>query len=103
MLDFCVDTNCESVEFTLVDTIPGKTDQLLLSEDERSWLFDQCEKVWSEARGNRYKDKVLLFGFERFMRQQHRILILEEHDKNTVNSFPFSIGHIFAQLCPTEM
>lgn len=101
MLDFCIDTNCESVEFTLVDTIPGKTDQLLLLEDERQWLFEQCEKVWSEARGNRYRDKVLLFGFERFMRRlSSSDSNAGEHDKNIIESFPCYIGHIFARIMP---
>ena len=76
-----------------------QTDQLLFSEDERVWLYEQCEKVWSEARGNRYKDKVLLFGFERFMRRlSSSDSNVGEHDKNIIESFPCYIGR-FAELC----
>jgi len=101
MLDFCVDTNCESVEFTLVDTIPGKTDQILLKEEERAWLYEQCEKVWSETRDNKYKNKVLMFGFERFMRRlSSSDSNVGEHDKNIIESFPCYIGHIFARVMP---
>jgi glycosyltransferase involved in cell wall biosynthesis/MoaA/NifB/PqqE/SkfB family radical SAM enzyme len=101
MLDFCVDTGCESVEFTLVDTIPGKTDQLLLTEKARIWLYEQCEQVWSEARDNLYKNKVLLFGFERFMRRLSSTdSNFGEHDKNIIESFPCYIAHSFARIMP---
>ena len=101
MLDFCVETGCESVEFTLVDTIPGKTDQLLLTEEARVWLYEQCEKVWAEARENLYKNKVLLFGFERFMRRlSSSDSNVGDHDKNIIESFPCYIGHLFARIMP---
>ena len=54
MLDFCVDTNCESVEFTLVDTILVKQISYYFQRMSELGFIEQCEKVWSEARGNRY-------------------------------------------------
>lgn len=101
MLDFCVETGSESVEFTLVDTIPGKTDQLLLTEEERQWLYEQCEKVAADCYDQKYKNKVLLFGFERFMRRLSSVdSNVGDHDKNIVESFPCYIGHLFARIMP---
>ncbi len=101
MLDFCIETGCESVEFTLVDTIPGKTDQILLEEEERQWLYEQCEKVWSQTRDHKYKGQVLLFGFERFMRRLSSSDSNQgEHDKNIIENLPCYIGHLFARIMP---
>jgi MoaA/NifB/PqqE/SkfB family radical SAM enzyme len=102
MLDFCLQTNCESVEFTLVDTIPGKTDILLLLEEERQWLYEQCEAVMSRVgKDLLYEGRLLLFGFERFMRRLSSAdSCVGEHDKNIVESFPCYIGHLFARIMP---
>jgi len=101
MLDFCIETGCESVEFTLVDTIPGKTDQLLLLEEERQWLYEQCERVLSQTKDHKYKGKVLLFGFERFMRRLSSSDSNQgEHDKNIIESLPCYIAHLFARIMP---
>lgn len=102
MLEFCLQTNCESVEFTLVDTIPGKTDILLLQEEERRWLYEQCEEVMLRVGNDLlYEGRLLLFGFERFMRRlSSTYSCVGEHDKNIVESFPCYIGHLFARIMP---
>jgi MoaA/NifB/PqqE/SkfB family radical SAM enzyme len=102
MLEMCVETGCESTEFTLVDTIPGKTECLLLDEEARSWLYEQCEAVLAESNGeNMYKGKVLLFGFQRFMRRLSSAdSNVGDHDKNIVEQFPCYIGWLFARIMP---
>jgi MoaA/NifB/PqqE/SkfB family radical SAM enzyme len=102
MLEFCYETGCESVEFTLVDTIPGKTDCLLLGEEERQWLYLQCREIFAEVGNDRlYKGKVLLFGFERFMRRlSSEDSNTGDHDKNIVEQFPCYIGYLFARIMP---
>ncbi len=54
MVEFAAETGSEGVEFTVIDTIPGKTDRLLLSAQETETLI---EKYW------RLKEKTLCFRF----------------------------------------
>ncbi len=45
MMEFAINTNSEAVEFTVIDTIPGKTDKLLLNDKETESLLDSCKKL----------------------------------------------------------
>jgi MoaA/NifB/PqqE/SkfB family radical SAM enzyme len=104
MIDFAKETNSESLEFTLVDTIPGATDILTLNDRELSCLKELCKQINSRLiRNNIDKNtNVLLFQFEQFLR---RITISEDvkeakYDKNIIDSMPCYIGWLFARIVP---
>ena len=71
MIDFAVRTKSESLEFTLVDTIPQATDALALNKVQLQELYRTCQKIKSSlTRDSRIsKNGVLLFQFDQFLRR----------------------------------
>lgn len=104
MLEFARDTRSESVEFTLVDTIPGATDVLLLNEEQLAALKKLCGNIKGrlDSRG-RVKDKdVRIFQFDQFLR---RISVSSDaqqakYDRNIIDQMPCYIGWLFARVIP---
>lgn len=45
MVDFAVNTGSNFIEFTLIDTIPGKTDSLLLTNKEKNLVVKQFSEI----------------------------------------------------------
>ncbi|MFC1709627.1 radical SAM protein [Candidatus Omnitrophota bacterium] len=104
MIDFAIKTKSESVEFTLVDTIPGATDELALNKKQIMELHKMCNRIKSKLTLD-YKiagSDVMLFQFDQFLR---RISILDDaqdakYDKNIIDSMPCYIGWLFARVLP---
>ena len=103
MIQNALDTNVESVEFTMVDVIPGYTDTLLLSESERRRLVDLCHKAREKVeRSNKKREKkLLLFRFDEFIRR----ISTEDtgdgnYDRNVIDSIPCYVGWFFARILP---
>lgn len=104
MVDFTKITNSESLEFTLVDTIPNITDILSLSEEQVIKLAQLCLKIKSGLDNqSRIRDgNVLVFQFEQFFR---RISIVKDakeakYDRNIINNMPCYIGWLFVRIIP---
>jgi len=98
MVEFTRRTGSESVEFTILDTIPDRTDSLLLNEEQRKWLFEQCQYIWDEYQKEKNPNKLLLFKFDQFMRRisgEHTLT--GEHDKNIIDKLPCTVGWIFSR------
>jgi glycosyltransferase involved in cell wall biosynthesis/MoaA/NifB/PqqE/SkfB family radical SAM enzyme len=99
MIDFALEVEADSVEFTVVDTKPGKTDYLLLNEEQRRDLFHRCEKIGERIR--REKLSLDLFRWDQFMR---RISTADtttgNYDKNIIDSLPCTVGWTFARILP---
>ena len=104
MVDFAKETRSESLEYTLIDTIPDATDVLSLNEKQISELRELCENIKSKLDNcNRVKDTdVLIFQFEQFLR---RISVSSDakeamYDRNIIDSMPCYIGWLFARIIP---
>jgi MoaA/NifB/PqqE/SkfB family radical SAM enzyme len=96
MLRLARTTGCESVEFTLVDTVPGATDSLLLNEGERQHALRLLEQAKADE-----SHWPLLFNaelFERRLRNQDSSSGL--HDSDIIHSTPCTIGWTFARILP---
>jgi MoaA/NifB/PqqE/SkfB family radical SAM enzyme len=105
MISLAVELNADTAEFTVVDTIPGKTDCLLLSEEERNFVLNRIgilkQRIvydYEPHDGNyifRFAEgKTLsLFKFEYFIR---RLLNADykigEYDSDIVRHIPCYIG-----------
>ena len=104
MVDFAIETNSESLEFTLVDTIPGATDKLALSADQLGELNQMCRNINSRLDGkNRVKGtNTLIFQFEQFLRRISVSQDAEEakYDRNVIDSMPCYIGWLFTRVTP---
>lgn len=104
MVAFAEETACESIEFTLVDTIPGATDTLSLNEKQLVELKALCDSIKANAdENNRLKvSGILLFQFDQFLR---RISISGDaqeakYDRNIIDKIPCYIGWLFARVIP---
>ncbi len=102
MVDFARSTGSESLEYTLVDTIPGKTDNLLLDNTQIAQLQKDVSLL------TRLKDKdgrinnVLLFGFDAFSRRvsSSKDMARATYDRNIIDKIPCYIGWRFARILP---
>ncbi len=104
MIEFAKETKSESLEFTLVDTIPAVTDVLSLNEQQLQELRRSCEDIrFKLDKHNKVKgDDVLIFQFEQFLR---RISVSDDakeakYDRNIIDSMPCYIGWLFARVIP---
>lgn len=98
MIEFSLQTNSEAVEFTVIDTIPGKTDKLLLNDKETKSLLDSCRKL-KEKYGKDLKNRIQLLGFEQFMRRISNIdAISAEYDSDIIGKIPCYAGWAFVRI-----
>lgn len=104
MVSFAQETNSESLELTLVDTVPSVTDSLCLNKEQLAILKKLCTNIKSRLdKNNKIKDNgVLLFQFDSFLR---RISVVDDvceakYDRNIVDSMPCYIGWLFARVIP---
>ncbi|MDD5245773.1 MAG: radical SAM protein [Candidatus Omnitrophica bacterium] len=102
MVELAGQTCSESVEFTLVDTIPGKTDKLLLTAQQTRELQKSVEKILQGLDKNNCYKGVLIFGLESFLRRisSSEDLLKATYDRNIIDKIPCYIGWCFARVMP---
>lgn len=99
MVQFAVDTKSEAIEFTMIDTIPGKTDVLLLDKVQHQELVKQCTELKHNIDTTELGSKIILFGFDQFIaRISHEGSLSGEHDKGIIDKIPCYIGWLFARI-----
>jgi MoaA/NifB/PqqE/SkfB family radical SAM enzyme len=95
MHDFAREVGADAVEFAPVDTIPERTECLLLGEAERATLQEQCEEMRRRNAGGR----PMLFDFETFVKRIGNKGSVEGlHDEANVSVMPCTIGFHFARV-----
>ena len=102
MVRLAQETRSESVEFTLIDTIPGKTDRLLLDSRQIKELQKDTQEISSSLNNNGYLNGVLLFRFDSFLRRISSSSDLKKatYDRNIIDRIPCYIGWSFARIMP---
>lgn len=99
MVDFALDTKCEFVEFTVVDTIPGRTDKLLLSKKQNLELIEMCKTVKEDKKYYTANGEFIIVNFEQFLR---RISCGHgcdaEYDREFLDDVPCYVGWLFARV-----
>ena len=98
MIDFALETKSESVEFTVLDTIPDRTDALLLDEKQRQWLYEEALRIRDWIEGEK-PPRLHLFKYDQFLRRisgEHTTT--GEHDKTIIDSMPCTVGWQFARV-----
>lgn len=99
MVDFALGVGAESVEFTLIDTIPGKTDTLLLSEEQRIKLLDSAYKLKDKQNFWLTNNNFLIFKLDHFLRRISTENSLNgEYDRELINELPCYIGWAFTRI-----
>lgn len=89
-------TGSESIEFTVIDTVPGKTDTLLLTEKDRNSLLQRCKLIF-ESDHNKARTQIL--NFEQFMRRLENTDSKSAcYDSDIIDKFPCYAGWTFARI-----
>jgi MoaA/NifB/PqqE/SkfB family radical SAM enzyme len=97
MIETVAETGSESVEFTLIDTIPGKTDRLLLSQDEADSLLTTARAT--HEKYGRQDSVVFLANYETFLRRLSNVAqAAGEYDTHAFQEIPCYAGWSFARI-----
>ena len=99
MFDYALKAGAESIYYTVVDTIEGSTDTLLLSDDQRKEVFRMCLSI--EQKNNRLPRRQRIFldnfsGFKAHLQQESARS--GEYDHTAVDSIPCYVGWIFCRI-----
>lgn len=102
MVALAQETGSESTEFTLIDTIPGKTDKLLLDSLQIEQLQKDSLQIADCLDKNGRLGKVLLFRFNSFLRRISSSGDLKKatYDRNIIDKIPCYIGFCFTRIMP---
>lgn len=99
MVDFGIETKSESVEFTLVDTMPDRTDSLLLTKEQQQWLYEEAQRIYQWIVVDEKESRIQLYMWDQFLRRISDHNTTEgNHDKNIVDSMPCTVGWQFARV-----
>jgi MoaA/NifB/PqqE/SkfB family radical SAM enzyme len=99
MVDLAIETKSDSIEWTLVDTVPDRTDSLLISEDQRRWLYEEALRIRRWIVDDEKERRIKLFMFDQFLRRiSGSHTTTGEHDKNIIDSMPCTVGWQFARV-----
>ena len=99
MVDFALETKSESLEFTVIDTIPGATDKLLLSEEQAKETLIKCDILKSGLSKGEFSNRLEILNFEHFYRRVSNSFAGDgQYDKGLLDGLPCYIGWTFARI-----
>jgi MoaA/NifB/PqqE/SkfB family radical SAM enzyme len=99
MIDFALDNRCDCVEFTVVDTIPGKTDRLLLDNAQALYILEMCEKARLDKRYYANGGRFIISNFDQFKRRVcSKYSNDAEYDRGILEDMPCYVGWLFARV-----
>ena len=99
MIDFAIKTRSDSVEFTVLDTIPGRTDYLLVNEEQREWLYKEACRIKEWIVDKEGESRLHLFKYDQFLRRiSGTHTVSGQHDKTIIDSMPCTVGWLFSRV-----
>jgi len=100
MLKLAKDTKSEYIEFAMIDTIPGKTDKLLLNPEQIRELQEMAQEISKCSDRNLYFDGIAMPAFGAFLRRISSVSDLTKatYDRNIIDKIPCYIGWTFARI-----
>ena len=101
MFHFARNTSSDSVEYTLIDVMPGKTDSLLLDRRDLVELKKQALKLKNlYESSSEWKRQIVLFGYNDFMRRIDDVPNASSgfYDQGLVENIPCTIGWTFSRI-----
>ncbi|MBN1492936.1 MAG: SPASM domain-containing protein, partial [Candidatus Omnitrophica bacterium] len=103
MYDIAVRTESESVEFALLDPIPGKTDVLMLNKEQRNEALASARSLTVTISGAERNGIPMpkIVQFDQFIRRLSDDRSERgEYDKGIIDSFPCYAGWVFSRILP---
>jgi anaerobic magnesium-protoporphyrin IX monomethyl ester cyclase len=100
MMDFAEQTLSDNVEFTVVDTMPGATESLILSDAQNKDIIRQFEDIKNDPRYSR-RAKPGIVNLEHFLRRvANEDGRKAEYDSKFLEGLPCYVGWLFARILP---
>jgi len=101
MFDFAREVKSEFVEFTVVDTIPGATEQLILSEEQNKYIWELLSRIKDEPANSSDNHRPQILNLEHFIRRVSNPSAKQsEYDSQFIESMPCYVGWLFARIMP---
>lgn len=108
MINFALDTGSECIQFVPIDPVKGKTEVLLLNDQQRNELleklrvikkrYDPASFIYTAADGR----KVALSDFDGFIRRTEQLNTESgTYDEAAVEEVPCYVGWLFARIMTT--
>lgn len=95
MIDFALEVKAGSVGFTVLDTIPNRTDVLLLDDKQRKEVLKQCEHIKQRNDLNNLQ----ILEFDKFIRRVSASEAeIAQYDRGEINSMPCYIGWLSSRI-----
>jgi anaerobic magnesium-protoporphyrin IX monomethyl ester cyclase len=99
MVDFALESGCDSLEFTVIDTIPDATDALMLNDGQRQAVLVDCNKINQRLETGDLKNKIKVLQFEQFIRRMDNAAAkTAQYDNDILNQMPCYMGWLFARI-----
>ena len=99
MAEFARETRSECVEFTVVDTMPERTDRLLLNSEQAKEILTMCRELQQDKRYYTGDGKFLISNFDQFVRRVSSEYSSEaEYDRDYLDDIPCYVGWLFARI-----
>ncbi len=105
MLRLALDIGADEVHFTLVDTVPGKTESLLLTEEQHALLQMSCVRLRRDVdQYNEYSEpstgrRIQVTNFHEFCDKLMQAEIEKGvYDRRALNAIPCYIGWLFTRI-----
>ncbi|MBU0634757.1 MAG: radical SAM protein [Candidatus Omnitrophica bacterium] len=98
MIKFAIDTNSDSLEFTVIDTIPDGTDSLLLNKKQQAEVLESCKKIKERLAGD-LKGRIEILQLEQFIRRVGNLGAENaNYDDGILDEMPCYVGWLFTRI-----
>lgn len=99
MVDLALDTKSESLEFTVIDTIPDATDRLLLNKEQSEEALRKCDILKARMDKGAFKRRLEILNWANFYRRISSSFVDEgQYDKGLLDGLPCYVGWTFARV-----
>lgn len=99
MFDYALNVGAESIYYTLVDSIEGSTDTLLLTDSQRADTYRSCKAIQKKNTRLPRHRRIFLDNFSSFMtRLKQEPARHGRYDQHLVDSIPCYIGWVFCRI-----
>ncbi|HDH97421.1 MAG TPA: radical SAM protein, partial [Proteobacteria bacterium] len=101
MLDFALDTGCDGIYFTVIDSVSPRTDGLLLTEDQAKKALELAYRVKERVDALPKERGFILDNFHGFVRRlKSEGVTTGDYDRNAVDKIPCYVGWMFIRVLP---
>ncbi|MCM2326198.1 MAG: radical SAM protein [Candidatus Woesearchaeota archaeon] len=101
MIEFAFRCKVDGVDFTPTDIVPGKTDSLMLTKEQREHLSEKARNIWPKFYdwSARYGHKIIIRNYDQFLRR----LSSDDtengvYDKSIIGTIPCYAGYTFLRI-----